>query len=136
MFPSFSDTKSPKGSILIPYNIPVIRVKMNVISGIRQANINKSKTMKPEQKLLNLLIFSRNRCENPHSLILLSISLVIAKVPVLLKLFHACLLSSGSSKSLFSIIFFIAAISKILNPNALSLLIFAKRSPSSSSLIS
>ena len=59
MFPSFSNTKSPKGSILIPYNIPIIRVKMNVISGIRQANINKSKTMKPEQKLLNLLIFSR-----------------------------------------------------------------------------
>ena len=59
MFPSFSDTKPPKGSILIPYNIPIIRVKMSVISRVHQANINKSKTMKPEQKLLNLLIFSR-----------------------------------------------------------------------------
>ena len=59
MFPSFSDTKPPKGSILIPYNIPIIWVKMNVISGIRQANINKSKMVESEQKLLNLLIFSR-----------------------------------------------------------------------------
>ena len=59
MFPSFSDTKSLKGSILIPYNIPIIRVKMNVISGIRQANIEKSKMVESEQKLLNLLIFSR-----------------------------------------------------------------------------
>ena len=59
MFPSFSDTKPPKGSILIPYNIPIIRVKMNVISGIRQANIEKSKMVESEQKLLNLLIFSR-----------------------------------------------------------------------------
>ena len=59
MFPSFSDTKPPKGSILIPYNIPIIRVKMNVISGLRQANINKSKMVESEQKLLNLLIFSR-----------------------------------------------------------------------------
>jgi hypothetical protein len=48
MFPSFSDTKPPKGSILIPYNIPIIRVKMNVISGIRQANINKSKMVESE----------------------------------------------------------------------------------------
>ena len=59
MFPSFSDTKPPKGSILIPYNIPVIRVKMNVISRVHQTNIKKSKMVESEQKLLNLLIFSR-----------------------------------------------------------------------------
>lgn len=59
MFPSFSDTKSLKGSILIPYNIPIIRVKMNIISGIPQTNIKKSKMVESEQKLLNLLIFSR-----------------------------------------------------------------------------
>ena len=59
MFPSFSDTKSLKGSILIPYNIPIIRVKMNVISRVHQANIKKSKMVESEQKLLNLLIFSR-----------------------------------------------------------------------------
>ena len=55
---SLSNAETSKGSILIPYNIPVIRVKMNVISGIPQTNIEKSKTMKPEQKLLDLLIFS------------------------------------------------------------------------------
>ena len=59
MFPSFSDTKPPKGSILIPYNIPIIRVKMNVISRVHQTNIEKSKMVESEQKLLNLLIFSR-----------------------------------------------------------------------------
>ena len=59
MFPSFSDTKSLKGSILIPYNIPIIRVKMNVISRVYQTNIKKSKMVESEQKLLNLLIFSR-----------------------------------------------------------------------------
>ena len=59
MFPSFSDTKSLKGSILIPYNIPIIRVKMNVISRVHQTNIKKSKMVGSEQKLLNILIFSR-----------------------------------------------------------------------------
>ena len=59
MFPSFSDTKSLKGSILIPYNIPIIRVKMNVISRVHQTNIKKSKMVESEQKLLNILIFSR-----------------------------------------------------------------------------
>ena len=59
MFPSLSNTKSLKGSILIPYNIPIIRVKMSVISRVPQTNIKKSKMVESEQKLLNLLIFSR-----------------------------------------------------------------------------
>ena len=56
---SLSNAETSKGSILIPYNFCILWIKMIHISRVTYSNINKSKTMKPEQKLLNILIFSR-----------------------------------------------------------------------------